>query len=162
VTGCAVLDRRTIQVLDAQSAASEFPDGCEIARRMGYRTFLVVPLLREDAAVGAIGIRRAERRAFTDPQVKLLETFAAQAVIAIENVRLFTELQEKNRALTEAHAQVTESLEQQTATGEILRVISQSPTDTQPVFDAIVERALRLSESTASSVTIFDGRGHPS
>ena len=78
-------------------------------------------------------------------------------MIAIENVRLFTELQEKNRALTEAHAQVTESLEQQTATSEILRVISSSPTDVQPVFDAILESAVRLCSATVAGVYRFDG-----
>jgi two-component system, NtrC family, sensor kinase len=85
---------------------------------------------------------------FTDNQIALMETFADQAAIAIENVRLFTELQEKNRALTEAHARVIESLEQQTATAEILRVISSSPTDVQPVFDAIAEQAMRLCVPT--------------
>ena len=79
-------------------------------------------------------MRRHEMKPFTDKQIALLETFADQAVIAIENVRLFTELQEKNQELTQAHTQVTEALEQQTATSEILRVISRSPTDVQPVF----------------------------
>ncbi len=74
-----------------------------------------------------------------------MKTFADQAVIAIENVRLFTELQEKNRALTEAHAQVTEALEQQTATSRILRVISSLPADVQPVFGAIAESAVHLT-----------------
>src|SRR5207244_11242391 len=98
---------------------------------------LCVPLIREGIAIGTLDLRRIEARLFTDKQVALLQTFADQAVIAIENVRLFTELQEKNRALTE-------SLEQQTATSEILRVISSSPTDTQPVLDAIAENAARL------------------
>src|SRR5262249_57987761 len=80
-----------------------------------------------------------------------------QAVIAIENVRLFTELQEKNRALTEAHAQVSESLEQQTATADILRVISSSPTDVQPVLDAITRSAARLCEADDASVWLRDG-----
>src|SRR5262249_2309176 len=80
---------------------------------------------------------------FTDAQITLLETFADQAVIAIENVRLFTELQEKNRALTEAHAQISEALEQQTATGEILRVIASSPPDLQPVVHVAAHSAAR-------------------
>jgi GAF domain-containing protein/anti-sigma regulatory factor (Ser/Thr protein kinase) len=149
VTGRAVLERRTIHVPDAQSEATEFPDGSETARRLGYRTFLVVPLLREGAAVGVIGVRRAESRPFTDPQVKLLETFADQAVIAIENVRLFQELQARNRDLTEA-------LEQQTATAEILRVISSSPTDVQPVFDAIAVSAAVLCGAANSGVFRLD------
>jgi two-component system, NtrC family, sensor kinase len=78
-------------------------------------------------------------------------------VIAIENVRLFTELQEKNRAVTEAHAQVTEALEQQTATSEILGVISSSPTDVRPVFDAIVQSAVKLCDGLFSAVFRFDG-----
>src|SRR5215831_16362638 len=81
---------------------------------------------------------------FSDSEIELLKTFADQAVIAVENVRLFTELQQKNDALTTAHAQVTEALEQQTATAEILRVISGSPEDIQPVFDTIVRSAAQL------------------
>ena len=99
----------------------------------------------------------ANRGAFTDKQIELLKTFADQAVIAIENVRLFTELQEKNQALTKAHAQVTEALEQQTATSEILRVISSSPTDIQPVFDTIAASATRLCDALFSLVFRFDG-----
>src|SRR5262249_5372364 len=83
--------------------------------------------------------------------------FADQAVIAIENVRLFTELQEKNQALTQAHAQVTETLEQQTATSEILRVISSSPTDVQPVLDTVVSSAARFCG--ANDVTLFQVDG---
>src|SRR5262249_37460807 len=96
-------------------------------------------------------------RPFTDNQIALLQTFAAQAVIAIENVRLFNELQEKNSALTTAHAQVTESLEQQTATSDILSVISSSPTDLQPVFDAIARSARRLCDAQFCHLLRFDG-----
>jgi hypothetical protein len=95
-------------------------------------------------------------RPFTDKQIALLQTFADQAVIAIENVRLFTELQEKNQALTQAHAQMSETLEQQTATAEILRVISSSPTDVQPVFDTIAASARRLSDALYSVVFRFE------
>src|SRR5262245_58794665 len=124
VAGRAVLDRRTIQVNDLEAEPdAEFPTAKARQRIIGIRTVLAIPLLREGGALGALVLRRMQVRPFTDKQIALLETFANQAVIAIENVRLFTELQEKNRALTEAHAQVTESLEQQTATSEILRVI---------------------------------------
>jgi GAF domain-containing protein len=107
--------------------------------------------------IGAITITRMEPGLFSETEIPLLQTFADQAVIAIENVRLFTELQEKNRALAEAHRQVTEALDQQTATSEILRVISSSPTDVQPVFDAIVESAVRLCDARYGAVFNFDG-----
>jgi GAF domain-containing protein len=101
-------------------------------------------MVREAEVIGTITLDRTEPVPFSDDQISLLQTFADQAVIAVENVRLFTELQEKNKALTQAHAQVSEALEQQTATSEILRVISSSHTDVQPVFDTIVQSGLRL------------------
>jgi signal transduction histidine kinase len=116
----------------------------------GARSILAVPMLREGNLVGVINTWRREPRAFTDKQVELLKTFAAQAVIAVENVRLFKELEARNRDLTEA-------LDQQTATGEILRVISQSQSDVQPVFDAIVRSAARLCAGLFSTLFQFDG-----
>ena len=157
--GRAVLDRRTIHVPDLQAEVDEYPESSVIARLYGGRTALNVPLLRGAEAIGAIAIRRTEVRPFTDRQVELLETFAEQVVLAIENVRLFNELQAKNRALTEAHAQVTETLEQQTATAEILRVISSSPTDLQPVMDVVVASAARFCGATDSSIWRLEG-GH--
>ena len=127
--GRSVVDGRTIHMVDLQAEVDEFPEGSELARQFGFRTTLNVPLMREGGAIGTITLRRTEAQLFTEPQVALLRTFADQAVIAIENVRLFKALDEKNRALTEAHARVTETLEQQTATSEILRVISSSPMD---------------------------------
>jgi signal transduction histidine kinase/putative methionine-R-sulfoxide reductase with GAF domain len=156
--GRAVLDGRTVHVADMQNEANEFPESTENARRTGFRTILVVPLMREGAAIGTINLRRTEVQPFTERQVALLQTFADQAVIAIENVRLFTELEEKNRALTEAHAQVTEALDQQTATSEILRVISGSQTDVQPVFDTIVQNARRLCGADSAGVLTYDGK----
>src|SRR5262249_23401592 len=124
----------------------------EMSRTVGFRSILAVPMMHDDEPVGGIAVGRAKPGPFSDSAVALLQTFADQAVIAIENVRLFTELQQKNVALTQAHAQVSESLEQQTATGEILRGISQSPTDAQPVFDAIARSAVRLCEASFSGV----------
>jgi signal transduction histidine kinase len=157
VGGRTVLDRHPIHVADLQAQTEEFPVGSTVARQLGSRTVLGVPLLRQEAAIGVIYIRRTQVQPFTAAQITLLQTFADQAVIAIENVRLFTELREKNQALTQAHAQVTEALEQQTATSEILRVISSSPTDVQPVFDAIVASAVRLVRGLSSAVYRYDG-----
>ena len=127
------------------------------AQAVGFRSSLSVPMLRDGLPIGAINVSGVEPEMFSERQVELLRTFADQAVIAIENARLFTELQQKNQALTAAHAQVTEALEQQTATSEILRVISSSPTDAQPVFDAIAESSHRLCNAFTSTVFRFDG-----
>jgi signal transduction histidine kinase len=129
----------------------------EAAVASRFRAALAVPMLHEGRAIGAIAIGRSEPGEFNERQVELLRTFADQALIAIENVRLFTELQERNRAVTQAHAQVSEALEQQTATAEILRVISRSQTDVQPVFDTIVRSAVRLCGGLFSALFRFDG-----
>src|SRR5262252_10569922 len=154
VLGRAIIERRVIQVADLQAETQDFPEG---SARAGWRTQLSVPLLREDVAIGVIGLRRVEARPFSETQIELLETFAAQAVIAIENVRLFTELQQKNEALTQAHARVTEALEQQTATSEILKVIASSPTDYRPVFETIVHNAASLCASEDAVLFLLDG-----
>jgi len=150
-------ERRIFHLADIEHNPATTPEHIENARLGAYRTRLMVPMLRGDRALGLIAVTHQTPTPFSDQQIALLQTFADQAVIAIENVRLFTELQEKNRALTEAHAQVTETLEQQTATSEILRVISSSPTNVQPVFDTIVRSALRLCNGATTAVFRVDG-----
>jgi GAF domain-containing protein/anti-sigma regulatory factor (Ser/Thr protein kinase) len=157
VGGRSVLEQRAIQVVDVQAETEEYPDSSAFARQLGHRTLVSVPLLREGVGIGAIHLRRLEVHPFTDAQIALLRTFADQAVIAIENVRLFTELQERNRALTQAHAQVTEALEQQTATAEILSVISSSPTDLQPVLETVVKSAARFCGADDATIFQLDG-----
>src|SRR6185369_15427524 len=146
--GRAAIERRTVHIVDA--LADPEWEQHEAQRAGGYRTVLAVPMLRQDDLIGLFFMWRTEVRAFTDKQLDLVATFADQAAIAIENARLLTELQARNTDLTEA-------LEQQTATSEILRVISSSPTDVQPVFDAIVSSAQTLSVAETSAVFILQG-----
>src|SRR5262249_39110439 len=119
---------------------TDFPTGDSV---LGFRTYLGAPLRQHEELIGVLAARRMELRPFTPAQIKLLEIFADQAVIAIENVRLFQELKE--------------SLEQQTATSEILGVIASSPTDIQPVLDVVAENAARLCE--ASDALIYRAQG---
>jgi two-component system, NtrC family, sensor kinase len=137
----AVADRQVVHVHDLLTAEKEFPGG--MARRVGIRTALAAPLLKGNTPLGVIFIRRREVRPFTDKQIKFLETFASQAVIAIENVRLFNELKE--------------SFEQQTATSEILGVIASSPTDIQPVLDTIAQSATRVCNANDAAIRLVEG-----
>jgi two-component system, NtrC family, sensor kinase len=139
VTGRAVLEARTIHVPDLLES-DEFPEGREMAVRYGHRATLVVPLLREEKATGAILVRRREPRPFTDGQIHLLETFADQAVIAIENTRLLNDLRQRTDDLSE-------SLEQQTAASQVLQVISSSTGELEPVFQAILASATRTCDA---------------
>ena len=150
VTGRSICDLQPVQVADVKNASDEFPLGREFAIRFGHRTTLSVPLIREGRALGAILVRRTEVRPFEQTHIALLTTFADQAAIAIENVRLFKAEQQRTRELTEL-------LEQQTATSDVLRVISSSPADIQPVLETIGERAEKLCDAEISTVSIVDG-----
>ena len=150
VTGRAVFERRTIHVHDLAAEEDDFPEGSRDARRDGHRTTLATPLLREGVPIGAILIRRMEVRPFSDKQIELLGTFADQAAIAIENVRLFEAEQRHTRELSEA-------LEQQTATSEVLRVISSSPGELEPVFQSMLANAVRICEASFGNLLLYDG-----
>jgi len=159
----AIRTRGPILVRDF-AAASELvselvvtPETRANMRSRGSRSVMAVPMFRQNAVIGAISLAHGDVEAFSDAHVELLKTFADQAVIAIENVRLFTELQEKNKALTTAHAQVTEALDQQTATSEVLKVISRSTFDLQPVLDTLVENAVRLCGANTGLIWRFGG-----
>jgi signal transduction histidine kinase len=147
-TGRAALERRPVQVLDFLAEPEALVTQAHRTERV--RTVLAVPMCRDDRLLGVISIWRREVRAFSEKQIALLETFGNQAVIAVENVRLFRELQARNRELTEA-------LEQQTATAEILRAISSSPSDALPVFETIARNAVVLCGSLFANVFRFDG-----
>jgi signal transduction histidine kinase len=142
-SGRAVLSGKPATVSDFETDAAYSPAFREVARARGMRSVVAVPMIREGEAIGTISVARSEAGNFTDHQIDLLKTFADQAVIAIENVRLFNETRE--------------ALERQTATAEILKVISSSPTDTQPVFEAIVQSGLKLFPNSAVVVTLPDG-----
>jgi GAF domain-containing protein len=148
--GRAVIDAKPVHVHDLTAVPDEFPDGHAMAIRLGHRTILSVPLLREGEAIGSLTVRRAEVRPFTDKQIELVGTFADQAVIAIENVRLFDEVQARTRDLSE-------SLEQQTATSEVLKVISSSPGELGPVFQAMLENAVRICDAKFGNLWLREG-----
>jgi len=152
VAARAILERKPVQVLDLQAEIEEFPEGSAFAKRFGHRTTLGVPMLREREAVGTIVLRRTVVDSFTDKQIALLKTFADQAVIAIENTRLLNELRQRTDDLTEA-------LEQQTATSEVLRAISSSPSELGPVFKAMIENATRLCGAEVGTLALYDGSG---
>jgi hypothetical protein len=146
VTGRAVIDRKTVHVHDLQAAESEFPEGAVYAKQYGHRTTLATPLLREGNPIGAFLIRRNYVKPFTNEQIELVQNFAAQAVIAIENTRLLNELRE--------------SLQQQTATADVLKVISSSPGELEPVFKTMLAKAVELCEASFGAMWLVDGEGY--
>jgi two-component system, NtrC family, sensor kinase len=150
VAGRTVLDGQVIHVHDLLASGDEFPRGREIAQKFGHRTIVGIPLISEGSAIGCLLLRRSVVQPFAEKQIALLRTFADQAVIAIENVRLFDEVQARTRELSEA-------LEHQTATSEVLQVISSSPGELKPVFEAMLENATRLCEASYGVLWLKEG-----
>jgi GAF domain-containing protein len=150
VIGRAIRSKQVVQqtpVIDNPAAPGA---SARLAREFGYNSMLAAPMLRGDKVIGAIVTAHREPKAFDDKQVALVKAFADQAVIAIENVRLFNELRQRTDDLTE-------SLEQQTATSEVLQVISSSPGDPQPVFEAMLENAVRICNAKFGNIYGWDG-----
>src|SRR5687767_8600736 len=141
--GAALLDRRIVDIPDVADAPAEFVAGGQNFLTSGNRAITIMPMVRGDEAIGALSVVRLVPGALSDKQLALLRTFGDQAVIAVENVRLFNETKE--------------SLEQQTATSEILRVISDSPGDVKPILDAVAQRATRLCEANAAAIFVLEG-----
>ena len=146
VSGRVLLERKIVHVLDVLVD----PEYTYTAQKVGgFRTLLGVPLLREGLPIGVIALGRNSVRPFTDKQIELVKTFADQAVIAIENARLLNELRQRTTDLTEA-------LSQQTATSEVLPVMSGSPSDLQPVFETIMEKAVRICNAKFGSLYLHE------
>jgi GAF domain-containing protein len=146
ISGRTMLERRPVHIVDIL-ADPEYRD-LDAQKTMSFRTALGVPLLREGTIVGVMILQRRTCRPFTDKQIELATTFADQAVIAIENVRLFDEVQARTR-------EVTDALEQQTATSEVLRVISSSPADLEPVFQAMLQNAVRICDANFGNLALY-------
>src|SRR5262245_44097751 len=148
VSGRVLLERKIVHVHDALADPEYTYWGA--GQSGGFRTLLGVPLLREGPPIGVIALGRNSERPFTDKQIELVTTFADQAVIAIENVRLFDEVQARTRELSE-------SLEQQTASSEVLQVISSSPGELEPVFQAMLANATRICDAKFGMLYLWEG-----
>ena len=148
----AILDRQLLDFPDARKVPEELAAGGRNFLASGYRAMTIMPMMHGDEAIGALSVVRLAPGPLSDRQLELLKTFAAQAVIAIENTRLLNELRQRTDDLAEA-------LEQQTATSEVLQVISSSPGELEPVFDAMLENATRICEANFGNLLLVDGEG---
>jgi class 3 adenylate cyclase/putative methionine-R-sulfoxide reductase with GAF domain len=151
--GRAAHTKQVVHILDLkteQTYREREPASVNMVELAGARTLLTVPMLKEGVFIGGIAIYRQEVRPFTEKQIELVQNFASQAVIAIENARLLNELRQRTDDLTE-------SLEQQTATSEVLRIISSSPGELEPVFQAMLENATRICEANCGTLVLYEG-----
>src|SRR6516225_247749 len=146
----AILERGFVQIPDTNAEPDYALGAMSVVGK--YRSVVAVPIIRDDLAIGSIAVARAQAGLLPAPQVELLKTFADQAAIAIENVRLFKAEQQRTRELTE-------TLEQQTATSEVLRVISSSPGDLEPVFHAMLKNAARICDAKFGTLVLAEGEG---
>jgi GAF domain-containing protein len=146
--------KKVIHVVDRATEPNPSPS----VRYAGARSSIAVPMLKENELVGAFFIYRTEVRPFTDKQIELVQNFAAQAVIAIENARLLNELRQRTTDLTERTTDLTEALEQQTATSDVLKVISSTPGDLEPVFATMLEKAVRICDASFGNIYRWDGQ----
>jgi GAF domain-containing protein/anti-sigma regulatory factor (Ser/Thr protein kinase) len=149
MAGVAILDRRVVDVADAREGGDAISAGRHNFLKSGYRAVTKVPMMRGDVAIGVLSVARPEPGPLSGKQLEILKTFAAQAVIAIENTRLLNELRQRTSDLSEA-------LEQQTATSEVLQVISASPGDLVPVFNAMLDNAVRICEANFGILFRFE------
>ena len=145
----AILDRRIVDIPDVENAPVELAAGARNFLASGYRAVTIMPMIRGDAAIGALSVARGAPGPLSDKQIAVLKTFASQAVIAIENTRLLNELRQRTD-------DQSESLEQQTATSEVLGVVSSSPGELEPVFNAMLEKAVALCQAKFGNLVLFE------
>jgi transcriptional regulator with GAF, ATPase, and Fis domain len=152
--------KQLVHIADLREYVASNPDDKDVAafaKLSGVRTVLVVPMLKQDDVVGAIVIYRKEVRSFDDREIEFIRDFSAQAVIAIENARLLKELRQRTTDLTARTVDLSEALEQRTATSDVLQVISSSPGDLQPVFATMLENGVRICDAKFGNIYLWDG-----